>query len=183
MPKRRRSPRSDRLREARRIQRTPLLNAAGILALLAAGLAVYLTRVAYALVVVTFGAYAGRSDMTGELSPFLLTWIVSATIALGGIGILALQRWGWWVAASGAVLGLLDLGRFFGGLFGLINTNHPQAAETFQTLRIYVGIPGALYIAVIAVLMQRQLREAFGVTQPPRVRRGAETEDDFDEDE
>lgn len=168
MSKRRRAPRSERtqrLRESRKVQRTRLGVAAGVVSIVAGLLGALLTEGSVVQVWREFGVYASKSEVTGSLHPFLLTYIAAGCAVVGGIGLILPQAWGWWVAMTGAVLGLADLGRIYVGLFGSINPDHPRAAELTADLLQIVAPPGILFVGVIALLMQRPLRVAYRVSR------------------
>jgi len=111
-----------------------------------------------------FGVLAVRSPLTGSLHPFLLTYLAAGAAALGAIGLLTRQLWGWWATAAGAGFGLADLVRLYVGLFGSINPDHPRAAEVTLKLASIVALPAALFIAVGVLLSLRPVRVACRVS-------------------
>lgn len=139
-----------------------------MLALVAAALGPLLTVWSVNEVNREFGVLAVRSPLTGSLHPFLLTYLAAGTAALGAIGLLTRQPWGWWAAAGGAILGLADLARLYVGLFGSINPDHPRAAEVTLELLGIVALPGTLFTAVIVLLALRPVRVACRVSSSGR---------------
>lgn len=148
------------LRDARRVQRTAATNAAAALALVAAALGPLLTVWSVGEVNREFDVLAVRSPLTGSLSPFLLTYLAAGATALGAIGLLTRQPWGWWGTVGGASFGLADLARLYVGLFGSINLDHPRAAEVTLKLAGIVALPAAIFIAVGVLLSLRSVRVA-----------------------
>jgi len=178
-----RSARAQRLREAKTVHRTRFGTAIGALSIVAGLLGALLTIGSIGAVMKEYGVIAFRSPMTGELSPFLLTYIAAGCVALGGIGLLTLQTWGWWLAVAGATFGLTDLGRLYVGLFASINPDHPRAGELTGELLLIVSIPGSMFVAIIAMLMQRSIRVAYHVSRDdgsPLVLDDGPLEDDGD---
>ncbi|MEM9382593.1 MAG: hypothetical protein AAGB93_21755 [Planctomycetota bacterium] len=165
---RRRPPRSDRarrLREAQRVQRTRLGIAVGVLSIVAGGIGALLTKGSIETVATEFGVLAFRSPMTGGLPPFLLTYIAAGCSIVGGIGLLLPHTFGWWTALGGAALGLADLGRLYVGLFGSIDPNHPRASEVTAELLGIVGVPAFVFVALVALLVQRPVRVTYRVSR------------------
>jgi hypothetical protein len=142
------------------VQRTAATNAAAALALVAAALGPLLTVWSVGEVNREFGVLAVRSPLTGSLSPFLLTYLAAGATALGAIGLLTRQPWGWWGTVGGASFGLADLARLYVGLFGSINLDHPRAAEVTLKLAGIVALPAAIFIAVGVLLSLRSVRVA-----------------------
>ncbi len=182
MAPRRGQPRSERaqaLRDARRAQRTGATIAAAVLALVAAALGPLLTVWSIDEVNREFGVLAVRSPLTGSLHPFLLTYLAAGASALGAIGLLTRQSWGWWATAAGASFGLADLARLYVGLFGSINPDHPRATEVTLKLAGIVALPAALFIAVGVLLSLRSVRVACRISShgaPSRAEAGTEEE-------
>lgn len=139
-----------------------------MLALVAAALGPLLTVWSVNEVNREFGVLAVRSPLTGSLHPFLLTYLAAGAAALGGIGLLTRQPWGWWATAAGAGLGLADLARLYVGLFGSINPDHPRAAEVTLELLGIVALPTALFAAVAVLLALRPARVACRVSSDLR---------------
>ncbi|MEM1449506.1 MAG: hypothetical protein AAF957_05480 [Planctomycetota bacterium] len=174
---RRRPPRSDRarrLREAQKVHRTRLGIAVGVLSIVAGLIGALLTKGSVVAVATEFGVLAFRSPMTEGLPPFLLTYIAAGCAVVGGIGLLVPHAFGWWTALAGAALGLADLGRLYVGLFGSIDANHPRAGEVTAELLGIVGVPAFVFVALVALLLQRPVRVTYRVT------RGDRSEDDLD---
>lgn len=150
------SERTERLRSARKVQRTRLGTAVGVVSILAGVVGAFLTLWSLGAVMAEFGVLA--------LPPLLLTQIAAGCAVIGGIGLLLPKTWGWWVALAGAVLGLADLFRLYRGLFGSIDPSHPRAGEVTAKLLGIVGVPALLFIAVLALLMQHSVRVSYRIT-------------------
>ena len=142
-----------------------------MLALVAAGLGPPLTVWSINEVNREFGVLAVRSPLTGSLHPFLLTYLAAGASALGAIGLLTRQSWGWWGTAAGAGFGLADLARLYVGLFGSINPDHPRAAEVTMELAGIVALPTALFGAVGVLLALRPVRVACRVSREKKEER------------
>lgn len=156
------------MREARRIEPSKAGTAAGVLSILCALGSYVAILTCLILVREVFGAFA-----VGTKSQFfLLNYVTGGCLVIGGIGLLARQTWGWWMAFVGSVVGLLDLARLFRGLFTIINPDHPEAASTTVTLMQWVLGPAMLYIVVLVVLTKRGVRENFQISSAQRSRGG-----------
>ncbi len=137
--------------------------ATGSAAILAGALALTLTTLSLRLVMRTFMVQAHQAQLASDFHPLMLTLIVAAGLAIGGVLMLLPKAPGWWVAFGSALAGLFDLVRLFRNLFGSINMEHPRADETLATLSVYAGIPAVLYVAVLALLCLHPVRAAFRV--------------------
>ncbi len=144
-------------RHQRGVPRTRLGIAAGILALVIAPLAVYLTRQSLETTQTTYGVVAAES------SPFLLTYLIGGSLAIGGIGLLVPKAWGWWLTAAAAVLGPLDLLRIYRNLYATLNFDHPNIDNVIRKLAFLAGVPAALYLVLLAILLVRKVRETYRV--------------------
>ena len=158
--------RSERLRSARTIRSTGLGKAAGAIAIVLAFVALIATWASLRSVTQNLGAFA-----RGGPAMLLVTYISSAALLIGGLGLLMRKTWGWWSTMFGAVLGLVGLVRLYVGLFAIVNTDHPRAAETFATIIQLIAGPALLYFGLVVLLAQRRLRETFRISDSGPVRR------------
>lgn len=144
-------------RDQRRVPRTRLGIAAGLLALVIAPLVVHLTQESLETTQSTYGVVAMKR------SPFLLTYIIGGSLAVGGVGLLAPKAWGWWLTAIAAIFGPLDLLRIYRNLYATLNFDHPDIDKVLGKLALLAGIPAALYLMLLGLLLARRMRETYRV--------------------
>lgn len=100
-----------------------------------------------------------------------VSMIITACLVVGGLGIWRLRLWGWWLTLVGAVLGVLDLARFFLPLALSIDTEHPRAPEAAISIVIAAGPALAVHCITLLLLALPSIRRAYRVTTEPRVPR------------
>lgn len=157
--------RSERLAAARRIELTPLAKASAGLAAVTALVSNVAIRASVRDVFETFGAFVVGAS---ETRFFLLNHIAGGCLVLGAAGLLARRTWGWWAAFAGAVSGLGDMVRIYGGLFAIIDPDHPRAAETAATILQMVIGPALLFAGLGVLLLLRPMRETYRISSRPR---------------
>ncbi len=156
---------SERLAAARRIELTPLAKACAGLAAVTALVSHLAIRTSVRDVFETFGAFVVG---TSEARFFLLNHIAGGCLVLGAAGLLARRTWGWWATFAGAVSGLVDMVRIYGGLFAIIDPDHPRAAETTATILQMVIGPALLFAGLGVLLLLRPMRETYRISSRPR---------------
>ena len=118
----------------------------------------YLTSESVETIQRTYGVRA-RED-----SPFLLTYIIGASLAIGSVGLWLPKTWGWWLTLVAAALGPLDLLRIYRGLYASINFDHPDVHRVIGKLSFGAGLPTTLYLTLLGVLLLRKMRANYRVT-------------------
>ena len=156
---------SERLAAARRIELTSLAKACAGLAAVTALVSHFAIRASVRDVFETFGAFVVG---TSETRFFLLNYIAGGCLVLGAAGLLARRTWGWWATFAGAVSGLGDMVRIYGGLFAIIDPDHPRAAETTATILQMVIGPALLFAGLGVLLLLRPMRETYRISSRPR---------------
>ena len=153
--------RSERLAAARRIELTPLAKASAGLAAVTALVSNVAIRASVRDVFETFGAFVVGAS---EARFFLLNHLAGGCLVLGAAGLLARRTWGWWAAFAGAVSGLGDMVRIYGGLFAIIDPDHPRArdggddpADGDRTRALFAGL----------TLLLRPMRETYCIRAGP----------------
>ena len=158
--------RMERLQERRallQIERTRLGVACGCVAIATAPLTILLTRHSIAAIQKSYGVSTRPGGLGGDLSPLLLTYLIGAGLVVGGIGLLLPKSWGWWVAIVSAALGPFDLLRIYRSLFAAVNLDHPDVDVVIRNLTIFTGIPALFYVVVLALLLQRRVKDAYRI--------------------
>lgn len=100
-------------------------------------------------------------DVLPAVSPWrglAVSGIASLALLAGGVGLLLARAWGWWSAAAGALLAVLDSARFFAPLVARVNWGHPRAAELALDLAAALAFPGALALAYLVALCLPSVR-------------------------
>ena len=94
--------------------------------------------------------------------------IVSLGMICGGIGLLFGKSWGWWSTLFSTGLGVIDQGRLYAPLVGLIQWESPLAWPTFWELLLAVCFLCLPYIGLVVWMTLPKMRLAYGIKKEPR---------------